>query len=193
MKCQRKASPQRACLASRSCARFSPTTSIPASARAPRSSAARYLVAATIVTSGPSCARIRSWFARTVSGDKPNDALPPGDPFVAAVREEVLGRAGRAEVDPVDPGTARRAQRPLGGAPEVELPVADEAEAVRTAERRRHLLADLVAARADAGPDDRRNEASAERRRSLLGDPAEQAAPASVEHRERGPPAVDTR
>ena len=60
MKCHRKASPWRACLAARSCARFSPTTSIPASASAPRSSGSTYLVAATIVTSGPSSPRMRS-------------------------------------------------------------------------------------------------------------------------------------
>ena len=60
MKCQRKASPWRACLASRSWALFSPTTSIPASRNRTRSSTATYLVAATTVTSGPSSARIRS-------------------------------------------------------------------------------------------------------------------------------------
>src|SRR3954447_4255491 len=139
MKCQRKASPCSACLAARSWARFSPTTSTPASASAPRSSGATYFVAATIVTSGPSSPRMRSKFARTVSGDKANDSLPAGDPFVAAVREEPLGRARSAEIDPVDASTAGRTQGPLGGAPEVELAVAHEAEPKRAAKRRGHL------------------------------------------------------
>ena len=62
------------------------------------------------------------------SGDKANDSLPPRDALVAAVREEALGRARRAEVDAVDARAAGRAQGSLGDAPEVELPVAHEAE-----------------------------------------------------------------
>ena len=58
MKCQRNASPKAACLASRSWARFSPTTSTPASTSGERSST--YFVAATIVTPGPSSVLIRS-------------------------------------------------------------------------------------------------------------------------------------
>ena len=54
MKCQRNALPYSACLAARSWARFSPTTSIPASASTAISSRATYLVAATMVTAGPS-------------------------------------------------------------------------------------------------------------------------------------------
>ncbi len=60
MKCQRKLSPWSACLAARSWRRFSPTTSTPASASTPRSSALTYFVAATTVTPGPTSARIRS-------------------------------------------------------------------------------------------------------------------------------------
>src|SRR6185295_6339355 len=60
MKCQRNASPYSACLRSRSCARFSPTTSMPASASTPRSASATYFVAATIVTVSPTSARMRS-------------------------------------------------------------------------------------------------------------------------------------
>src|ERR1044072_7570319 len=121
MKCQRKRSPWRACFAARSCARFSPTTSTPASASAPMSSAATYLVAATMVTAGPSSPPMRSKLARTVSADKAKHALPPGDPVVAPVREEALRGARRAEVDAVDAHAAGRAERPLGRAPEVEL------------------------------------------------------------------------
>ena len=57
MKCQRNASPYAACLAARSWARFSPTTSTPASARIAMSCSATYFVAATIVTAGPSSSR----------------------------------------------------------------------------------------------------------------------------------------
>ena len=60
MKCQRNASPYSACLASRSCTRFSPTTSIPASASTAKSASGTYFVAATTVTPGPTSARIRS-------------------------------------------------------------------------------------------------------------------------------------
>ncbi len=60
MKCQRKSSPNRSCFASRSCARFSPTTSTPASARTAISSTDTYFVAATIVTPGPTSALISS-------------------------------------------------------------------------------------------------------------------------------------
>ena len=50
MKCQRNASPYSACLRSRSCARFSPTTSTPASASIAISSTETYFVATTTVT-----------------------------------------------------------------------------------------------------------------------------------------------
>src|SRR5919201_6066608 len=114
MKCQRNASPYRACFASRSWARFSPTTSIPASSRAPRSSAATYLVAATIVTSGPSSALMRSKLEPTVSADNCDDALgstrPPHPPF----GEEQIGVAGGAEVEPLDWRGTGLAQRAIG-------------------------------------------------------------------------------
>ena len=60
MKCHRNALPYRACFASRSCARFSPTTSMPASASTPSSSTETYFVAATTVTPEPASARIAS-------------------------------------------------------------------------------------------------------------------------------------
>ena len=50
MKCQRNASPYSACFRSRSCARFSPTTSTPASTSTAMSASETYFVAATIVT-----------------------------------------------------------------------------------------------------------------------------------------------
>src|SRR6187431_794739 len=139
MKCQRKASPYAACLRSRSWARFSPTTSTPAAARRPMSSSATYFVAATIVTAGPTSARIRSRFARTASGDTGDHSLDtpwlPGP----AVREEALGVAERADVGAehvVDPG---RIQRALGSAPEVERAAADDVGPERRCERLRDL------------------------------------------------------
>ena len=60
MKCQRNASPYTACFASRSWARFSPTTSIPASTSTAMSSSETYFVAATTVTPAPTSRLIRS-------------------------------------------------------------------------------------------------------------------------------------
>src|SRR6516225_9962950 len=79
MKCQRNAAPYAACCASRSCSRFSPTTSIPASTSAAMSSTDTYFVAATIVTPGPTSALIRSYRARIAAGSGvTRDQLPRG-------------------------------------------------------------------------------------------------------------------
>src|SRR5436305_1947346 len=159
MKCQRKASPYRACLASRSCARFSPTTSTPASARAARSSIATYFVATTIVTASPTSARALSYRSRSSSTDVGNDSLPAGSTLVAPVREEPVGIARRADVETVDPLDAGGAEGALGRRPQIEPPVARDVVTERLAERNRHLLPHLVAARADARADRRREPA----------------------------------
>src|SRR3954468_16031248 len=126
MKCQRKSPPCSACLASRSCARFSPTTSIPASASRGMSSAATYFVAATIVTPGPTSARMRASRSAITSGEETEGTLPPGAAAVAAVGEEEVGAARRAEVDALHALDSGRPQRPLGRAGQVEPAVADE-------------------------------------------------------------------
>src|SRR5688500_15504562 len=147
MKCQRKASPYSACFASRSWARFSPTTSTPASARAAISSTETYLVAATSVTSGPISARIRSRLRRIVSGDNRDDSLDAARLPVAPVREEEVGVAGRAQVDPLDLRDARRPQCSLAARPEIEHPAPHDVGSEADAERLGHLLSHLVAAR----------------------------------------------
>src|SRR5207237_3184384 len=185
MKCQRKASPCRVCLASRSWARFSPTTSIPAPASTGSSSASTYFVAATIVTSGPSSPRIRSRFAPTVLADKPENALDATRLSCPSLGEEEVRVAGGAEVEAVDPGDAGRAQRPLGGAPEVELAVAQEPKAEGATKRLGHVFTHLVAARADSGADDRGNQTAPEGGDSLRRKALEQAAPTCMQDRER--------
>src|SRR3954447_2025613 len=179
MKCQRKASPYTACFASRSCARFSPTTSTPASASTAMSASATYLVAATTVTAGPTSARTRSYRSRTSAGDNTDDSLSARDAAVAAVGEEELGVACRAEVDPLARARARVSHRALRGGPEVEPPVAREIGL----EALRHLRPDLVAARPDPGPDAGRVGA-ADRRDAGLDDAFREPAPARVQHRQ---------
>ena len=58
MKSHVNASPQRSCFATRSCARFSPTSVMPPSASAPSSSTGTYLIAAQISTSSGSRAGV---------------------------------------------------------------------------------------------------------------------------------------
>src|SRR4051812_23650276 len=123
MKCQRNASPYSACFASRSCARFSPTTVTPASSSAVICASGTYFVAATIVTAGPTSACTRSKRARISGGDGTDHALHAAGEPVAAMREEELRMVARAEVEPFDTLDARPPEGPLGGAPEVELPV----------------------------------------------------------------------
>src|SRR5436190_102303 len=126
MKCQRKRSPYRACFVSRSCARFSPTTSTPASARTPMRSAETYFVAATTVTPSPTSSRIRSYRSATSSGDICDDPLNAPRLAVATVREEEVGVARCADVEPLDADAAGVAERPLGGGPEIEPAHADD-------------------------------------------------------------------
>src|SRR5207249_2077130 len=145
MKCQRKVSPYSACLASRSCARFSPTTLIPASASAAISASVTYLVAATIVTASPTSARTRPMRFRISSGESTEHPLDAARAPVAAMREVQLGAVAGADVDPVDAVDAGPAQSPLGRGPEIELSTRGQ---IRV-EERGYLVADLVAARPD--------------------------------------------
>ena len=62
-------------LASRSWARFSPTSSMPASASLPSSSSATYLTAARICTPSGSSSRTRATLSRTRAGVEPGDQL----------------------------------------------------------------------------------------------------------------------
>src|SRR5262249_37619574 len=126
MKCQRNASPYTACFASRSCARFSPTTSTPASARTAISSSATYFVAATTVTPGPTCSRTRAYRSRSSAGDSTDPALEAAPLALAALGEEERLVAARAEIDAVDPLDAGAPERALAGGPEVEDAVARE-------------------------------------------------------------------
>src|ERR671914_320641 len=151
MKSQVKRSPCSSCLARRSWARFSPTSSMPASASAGRSAASTYLVAASTSTSGPIRSRTRSRLRRTVSASiqHGHSRLAAGEPVVAAVGEVQTGVAAGAAVEMLDlrhagggePGVDHLAQvqhAAVGGAPD-------------DLELREDLGADLVAAPADAG------------------------------------------
>src|SRR5712691_1655828 len=126
---------------------------MPASARTRISATETYFVAATIVTSEPTSARIRSYRSRTASGDIRNHSLTTGDAVVATVREEELRVAGGAEIGALDVGYAGFAERLFRGVPQVEVApvndVAAEARAIRAAD----LVADLVAAGSDTGAD----------------------------------------
>src|SRR5690349_18813995 len=97
------------------------------------------------------------------------------------MREEELGMAEGAEVGPLERFAARVAQRQLGRAPEVELPLANDGAAETCAERLGDVRADLVAARADRRAHGRREPAAAERSCRRVDDPREQAAPADVQ------------
>ena len=76
MKSQVNRSRWRSCFASSSWARFSPTSSMPASASAGRSSASTYLIAARISTSEPIRSRTRSRFSLTRCARTDRPAFP---------------------------------------------------------------------------------------------------------------------
>src|SRR4051794_24972767 len=121
MKCQRNASPYSACFSSRSCARFSPTTRTPASTSTARSADGTYFVAATTVTPAPTSACTRSRRARTSAGDSTDHALHAAPGAVAAVREEELRVAARAQVDAFHVVDAGATQRAFRRRPQVEV------------------------------------------------------------------------
>ena len=194
MKSQAKASPQRSCLAARSCWRFSPTRRTPASASAPISSSGTYLVATRISTPSPARSRTSARFAATFAGSMPwissghlRPSLDPGEPRpggrcgrVAAVREEELRLAAGAEaggLDLLDPGLEQEPPRDLG---QVEHAAVGDAVA-EVGEGGEHLVADLVAAGTDPGAD--RGVGGADRLGALGEDPGGEPAPAAVQHR----------
>src|ERR671922_2014394 len=185
MKSQVKRSRCCSCLASSSCARFSPTRSMPASARAGRSSTSTYLMAAQISTSGPMRSRTRSRLAATRSGSIAyhQPRLATGDASIAAMREVQIRPAARAVVEVLhlrDPGRGELAR--YHGA-QVELEAGRYALQVR--ERLEHLGTDLVAAPAYARPD-RGLRLTLEALDGPLEDAAGQRAPAAVQHRDLG-------
>src|SRR6266545_3875375 len=106
------------------------------------------------------------------SGDKREHSLASTRRSVAAVREEELRIARRAQVEAVDACDAGALELQLGGTPEVEPAGGYDRVAEAFAVRARNLVADLVAARADRGPDCRRDVA-AERPGGLAENPAE--------------------
>src|SRR5512133_164399 len=184
MKCQRKASPYSACLRSRSCARFSPTTSMPASTSTAMSGSETYFVAATTVTWPPMSPRIRSYAARTASGDVADHSLPTSDAAVAAVREEVAA-AGRADVDALDRRDARVVQNAFGDGPEIEVAAANGGGAEPCAVGVGDVLADLVATRPDARTDRGGEARAAQGCGTRFEDALEQPEPAGVQQGER--------
>src|SRR5690348_3363573 len=111
-----------------------------------------YFVAATTVTPSPTCACTSARRSRMRSGDGTHDSLRSALAPAAPVREEELGMAARAEIRALDLADAGAPQRPLRRRPEVE--VAPHGQIL--VEEGRHLHTDLVAARADRRPDDRR-------------------------------------
>src|SRR4051794_9907394 len=140
-----------------------------------------YFVAATTVTFGPTSACTRASRSRISSGDGTDHSLCTAGAPAAPVREEQLRVAPRAEVDAFDDGDAGAPQPTLGGAPQIEVPV----EGQVGVEERRDILRDLVAARTDGRPDDRRLVPVAEHRGTGLDDAFREAAPARVQNGER--------
>src|SRR5262245_35744173 len=124
-----------------SCARFSPTTGMPAAARIAMPSSETYFVAATMVTRSPTSSTVRAYRSRTASGDVRDHSLAAGAASVAPVGEEAVAVARRAGADARNFRAAGGAKRALDARPEVELPVCHDVRAERLAKRRRHLLA----------------------------------------------------
>src|SRR5262249_57332859 len=102
---------------------FSPTSVTPASARAGRSSASTYLVAASTSTAGPTCSRTRArfWRITSASSKPPHHPLTTGAAAVAAMREVATAPADRALLRPVDLAHARRLQRAPRTQPQVGI------------------------------------------------------------------------
>src|SRR2546423_1303438 len=71
----------------------------PCSSASTRSSSTEtYFVATTTVTPSPASSRTRAYRSRISSGDVGDDPLPSRLAVVAAMREEPVGIAGRADV-----------------------------------------------------------------------------------------------
>ena len=182
MKCQRNASPYSACFASRSCARFSPTTSTPASTSTAMSATRDVLRRRDDRHVRPDLRLDPLERARgSRQATQPITPCTPRARAVAPVREEELRVAARAEVEPLDLRDAGRAERALGRRPEVE-------HAVAASGRRRTASAtsapDLVAARPDRRPDHGGElGVVAERGDAGRDDPRGEPAPARVQRR----------
>src|SRR5262249_17877639 len=157
------------------------TTSMPASASTDMSAEDTYFVAATMVTAEPTSSRMRERRARTSSGDSTDHPLGAVPRPAVTAREDLVGMAPRAEVEPLDGADAGAQQGPLRGCPEVELAFPGEV----VSEALGDLGADLVAAGTDRGTDDRSGLAAAERGGARLDHPGCQAAPARVDDGER--------
>ena len=166
MKCQRNASPYAACFACEVLrAVLADDLDSRLGQRPPCPRADTYFVAATTVTPGPTSALIRSYAARTASGDMADHAL--------ACRAALPSRrcekksSGWQRVQRSSRSTrshAGLAERPLGATSRGRAC----GRARRPAPKRRavrlgDLGADLVAARADRRPDDRGGATAAER------------------------------
>src|SRR5438094_5065015 len=142
------------------------------------------LVAATIVTSGPTSSWTRAYRARTSSTDKANDALGATGLSGSPLGEEQILVARGAEIHPLDARHSRLEHRLLGRAPEVEFSVGDDARPEAFAKRTGDVLPHLVAAGADCRPDDR-GLATADRPGGRFDNAVQQPAPARMQHRER--------
>src|SRR4051812_639760 len=140
-----------AALASRSWARFSPASVMPASARTPICSSGTYLVAARISTDSPTCARTSARLARTRSTTSGATPRPPGGRWCRgrAGARRTARTAGGAQAAVVDLGDARGLEAAARRELEVEVPAAGDLGR----EPRADLVADLVAAGSDPGPD----------------------------------------
>jgi hypothetical protein len=76
-----------------------------------------YFVATTTVTERPTSDRMRSYRSRSASGDTRENSLDASRLAVAAVGEEKVRMARRAEVDAFHPRDARVTQGYLGRTP----------------------------------------------------------------------------
>src|SRR6266545_326572 len=180
------------CFATRSCARFSPTTSTPTAARTCISSIETYFVAATMVTDGPTSALIRSYRSRTSSGDTREHSLYAARLPVAAMGEEQFRVARRAEVEALDARDARIPQRQFRRTPQIESAVTQDLAPETRAERVGDVVSHVVATRTDRRAH-RGCERSTERRSRALDDSRQQPAPTDVEHGDRRCVSVDPR
>src|SRR6185312_11822460 len=183
MKSHVKRSPWAACLAARASLRFSPTSVMPASWSAGRSSASTYFVAARISTPGPTSSRIRARLrpiAAASAIEHSHHSLAAGDAAVAPVREVAVGMADRALARHGHLGRARRLERPPGAQPQVGPAVPDDVRPEAGLQAPADVVAHLVAARPGAGAD-RADDLASDRRGAGLDDPGLEAAPAGVQ------------
>src|SRR5215211_4063503 len=193
MKSHMKRSPCSRCFAISSWARFSPTSSTPASASSGSASTGTYLIAAQISTSAPifslTVSRLRrtrdAWKSSASSAIEHHQArLPAGDAAVAAMGEVEVRAAAGAVVEVLDVGDAGVDELARDHRAQVEhAPVRDAFEVLEPLE---HLRADLIAAATDTWAD-RSRRPFVESFDGLLQDAAGEGSPAAVEHRHAPP------